>query len=64
MRPSKITELRERMGLNKKEFAKLFGVSSSTIVEWERNRSRPKPHNLEKLLEVWDKNPPLNVITP
>ena len=33
--------IRERMGLSQDKFAKLLGISSSTLKNWEQGRRKP-----------------------
>jgi putative transcriptional regulator len=38
---SPVAEARQRCGLSQQEFAKLLGVSTRTLQEWEQNRRQP-----------------------
>lgn len=49
MRRSHITKLREYLGLNKKQFAELMGVSAGIVTNWEKGPTKPKPEREERL---------------
>ena len=48
----KIIELRESMGLNRKEFCEHFGIPYRTVTEWERD-NRHAPEYVLRLLEYY-----------
>jgi DNA-binding transcriptional regulator YiaG len=43
---------RERLGLSAADYAKLVGVSSLTIYNWEKGKSRPRKEQLAALVAV------------
>ena len=48
----KIKELRERTGMNRKEFCDFFNIPYRTVTEWERN-NRHAPEYVLRLLEYY-----------
>ncbi len=40
--PANVKEIRRRLGLSQEGFARLLGVSVSTVRNWEQNRRRPR----------------------
>lgn len=52
MKRQEITDIREKLGLNKKQFAALIGVSASSLVVWEKGRSKPIQKHIDKMREV------------
>jgi len=49
MNGQEILKLRKSMGLSRERFARLVNVSSSSIQNWEKERSQPTPLAEEKL---------------
>lgn len=49
---SKIKELRERTGMNRKEFCEYFQIPYRTVTEWERD-NRHAPEYVLRLLEYY-----------
>lgn len=45
--PKQVGGLREWLGLSQEAFGKALGVSRSTVVRWERDRTRPDPESAE-----------------
>ena len=43
---------RERIGFSQKDYAKLVGVSSLTIYNWESGKRRPRKEQLASLVAV------------
>ena len=64
MRPSRVTEfapvdvktIRRRLGKSQSEFARMIGVSVSTLQNWEQGRRRPEGP-ARALLKVAAENP-------
>ena len=52
MRRREITEIREHLGLNKKQFAELIGISASSLVGWEKGKCKPIQKHIDKMREV------------
>ena len=48
-----IKKLREKLGLNKSEFAALVYVNYHTIGKWENGLSIPRPSPAARLKELW-----------
>ena len=49
----KVTELRERLHVSKKELGLMIGVSDSTISRWERGKAKPQNNEtIERLISV------------
>ena len=48
----KIKELRERPGMNRKEFCEYFQIPYRTVTEWERD-TRHAPEYVLRLLEYY-----------
>lgn len=40
--------VRVNAGYNQKEWAEMFGISNSTVINWEKERQNQHYHNLEK----------------
>ena len=53
----KIKNLREALGLTRKEFAKRLNVSVSTISRWESGERIPNLYHLKKIIEVFRVKP-------
>lgn len=51
-RSKKIKELRERTGMNRKEFCEYFQIPYRTVTEWERD-NRHAPEYVLRLLEYY-----------
>lgn len=49
---TKIKELRERTGMNRKEFCEYFQIPYRTVTEWERD-NRHAPEYVLRLLEYY-----------
>jgi transcriptional regulator with XRE-family HTH domain len=47
--PEDVKDLRTRLGLTQKEFAKKLGVHAITIIRWEKGTSNPHPVWMDKL---------------
>jgi len=47
-----IQKLRTRLGLSRKEFGQLAGVSQFSVVGWERDEFRPKGANRQALIAL------------
>ena len=57
MEATRITKLRDALGLTRERFAEALGVSTSTLQRWERGSSKPSPRErefLEALQELSD----------
>lgn len=52
--PNRIKELREKRGLLGKDFAKVMGVESATITNWEKGNRFPKYDVLIKIADYFD----------
>lgn len=52
---AKIKELRERTGLNRKEFCKYFQIPYRTVTEWELG-NRHAPEYVLRLLDYYIQN--------
>ncbi len=50
--PRSVKAQRERLGLSAADYAKLVGVSSLTIYNWEKGKSRPRQEQLAALVAV------------
>jgi DNA-binding transcriptional regulator YiaG len=50
--PRSVKAQRERLGLSAADYAKLVGVSSLTIYNWEHGKSRPRKEQLAALVAV------------
>lgn len=50
--PSRILELRGKLGLTQAGFAKELGVSNITVCRWERQQARPTPSLWKQVLEM------------
>lgn len=49
MRPQDIKSIRQLTGLNQTDFAKVVGVSLTTVNKWERGHAQPKKENIKKI---------------
>lgn len=49
--------LREELGLTLEQFADRIGIARSTLTEYEKGRSIPKPIVIDRIREVFDYNP-------
>jgi len=47
--PKGLASTRKRLGLSAADLAKMMGVSTQTIYNWERGVTRPGPEQVEKL---------------
>ena len=45
--------LRKKKGLTQVQFAKLFGVSASTVAMWETGQRKPDYHTIVRLCEFF-----------
>ena len=52
--PAGVRKHREKLGFSAADYAKLVGVSSLTIYNWEHGKSRPREAQLESLAAVRD----------
>ena len=52
---TKIKELREMTGMNRKEFCKFFNIPYRTVTEWELD-NRHAPEYVLRLLEYYIRN--------
>jgi DNA-binding transcriptional regulator YiaG len=50
--PRSVKSQRERLGLSAADYARLVGVSSLTIYNWEHGKSRPRKEQLAALVAV------------
>lgn len=50
--PRSVKAQRERLGLSAADYAQLVGVSSLTIYNWEKGKSRPRREQLAALVAV------------
>ena len=50
--PRSVKSQRERLGFSAADYAKLVGVSSLTIYNWENGKSRPRKEQLAALVAV------------
>ena len=50
MEENKVKQLRDTMGMNRREFSEHFGIPVRTIEEWESGRRKP-PSYLPRLME-------------
>lgn len=50
----RISELRERAGLTKKQLAERLGVDISTVCKWETGENRPMADGILHLAELFD----------
>jgi DNA-binding transcriptional regulator YiaG len=50
--PRSVKAQRDRLGLSAADYAKLVGVSSLTIYNWEKGKSRPRKEQLAALVAV------------
>lgn len=53
----RIKERREQLGLSQMELAKLMGVASGTVGNWEVEENAPKEKQFHRLFEVLDCEP-------
>ena len=53
-----IAQLRQSRGVTQKDFARLLGVSLSTLIKWESGQRRPSGSSA-RLLELVSKHPEL-----
>lgn len=51
---NRITQARNRMGINQKELCKLSGLKESTLSRYEKDEREPKASSLFSLAEVLD----------
>jgi DNA-binding transcriptional regulator YiaG len=56
MNPTKIKELREELILDQKQFGDLFGVSRTTVSDWENGKTKPSFANMRKLRDMYEKH--------
>jgi len=49
---ARLAALREKLSLSQTAFAKLLGVDSQTVSEWERGNVAPNTRRLRKLVEI------------
>lgn len=49
MRPQDIKSVRQLTGLNQTDFAKVVGVSLTTVNKWERGHAQLKKENVKKI---------------
>lgn len=52
--PKALRKRRERLDLSREEYAKLAGVSASTVYNWESGTTRPGEKHLALLVELRD----------
>lgn len=50
--PGSVRALRSRMGMSRKQFARVVGVSAGSIFGWESGRTLPRGASLERLRKV------------
>lgn len=51
-----IKEIRLAKGLEQKEFAKILGVSKTTVCNWETGNKQISAKNIKKILEYCQQN--------
>jgi len=51
-----IKNIRLKKGFDQTEFAKIIGVSKTTISDWENNKSSPRPNHIKKILQFCKDN--------
>jgi len=49
---SRLASHRAKLGLSAADYGKLVGMSGATIYLWEQGKARPKPEQLQRLVEV------------
>jgi DNA-binding transcriptional regulator YiaG len=54
LKPSKITRLRESLGLTKMAFANLIGVRRETVATWELGTHEPKGAGAKVLRQLFE----------
>lgn len=52
----RIKEIRNKLKLSQRAFAKLIGVSFVSQYKWENNKSKPHPIFLKKIEELNEQN--------
>jgi len=52
MEPDRIKEIRQEMGLTQEKFARMVGVTVTTISRWERGQVAPHQLAVDKILEL------------
>ena len=62
--PSKLTQMRKKLGLSQRELAARLGVSDMSISFWECNSVRPSPASMQKLCDFFHCSPDDLFITP
>ena len=50
--PAEVRSERERLGLSAADYGELIGVSSLTVYNWEKGKTRPRTEQLGRWLEV------------
>jgi len=54
--PQEIRQLRQRLGMSTREFAKELGVSQAAVSRWEDGLRQPRPKLALKLKELHDRH--------
>jgi len=49
---TEIEQIRVNLGLSRDEFAKLLGVTSASVRNWEKGRNKPSPLSHERIFQV------------
>lgn len=52
-----VREIREKLGMERREFADYFKISVRTVQDWEQKRRTPPPHvmfMINRILELED----------
>lgn len=62
--PSKLMQMRKKLGLSRRKLAARLGVSYMSISNWERNSVRPSPASMQKLCDFFHCSPDDLFITP
>jgi DNA-binding transcriptional regulator YiaG len=52
MAPEAIRAFRDRLGMSRREFSALVGVSPGSIFGWESGRTIPRGHSVTRLVEL------------
>jgi DNA-binding transcriptional regulator YiaG len=52
MEAEEVKQIRSKMGLSQRQFAKKMGVSFVQVWKWENGRAKPHPIIAEKILKL------------
>ena len=58
-----IKELRQRRGINQKNFAKMIGISVNALCSLETNKAEPSTSTLKKIAKALDISVPLLLLS-